>query len=78
MATETMQFKITTIQMQSYVENKQLPNLQYLADKLCEDNEMEYVIKKEKDFASLEKIDVTGVNSIFAKIKKISIWIWNR
>ena len=65
-----MNLKITNIQIQSYGENKKLPSLQYLADKLCEDDEMEYVIKKEKEVASLEKIDVSDVTSIFTKIKK--------
>lgn len=44
--------------------------MQYLADRLCEDDEMQYVIKKEKDIASLEKIDVSNVDSIFTKMKK--------
>lgn len=69
-AKETMNLKISGIQMQSYTETQNLPSLQYLADRLCEDEEMEYVIKKEKKVASLEKIDVTGVDSIFTKIKK--------
>ena len=69
-ATQTMNLKISTIQIQCYTEKQKLPNLQYLADKLCEDNEIEYVIKKEKDVANLNKIDVTGVSSIFTKIKK--------
>ena len=69
-AKEAMNLKITGIQIESYTENQRLPNLQYLADKLCEDKEMEYVEKETRKQASLDKIDVTGLNSIFTKIKK--------
>ena len=69
-ATETINLKITDIQIDSYAENKQLPNLQYLADKLCEDDDMEYVLKTSKKSASLEKINVSGVSSIYTKLKK--------
>ena len=65
-----MILKITGIQISSYTQNQRMPTLQELADNLCDDNEIEYVIKKQKDLASIEKIDVTGVNSIFTKIKK--------
>ena len=47
-ATETINLKITSIQVENYAEKEQLPSLQYLADKLCEDNDMEYVLKKSK------------------------------
>ncbi len=69
-ATETINLKITDIQIDSYAEKKQLPNLQYLADKLCEDDDMEYVLKTSKKSASLEKINVSGVSSIYTKLKK--------
>ena len=69
-ATEAMNLKITGIQIESYTESQTLPSLQYLADKLCEDNEMEYVLKKGKKQANLNKIDVSDVKSIFTKIKK--------
>lgn len=69
-ATETINLKITDIQIDSYSEKKQLPNLQYLADKLCEDDDMEYVLKTSKKSASLEKINVSGVSSIYTKLKK--------
>jgi len=68
-ATETMNLKITNIQISSYAESQQLPNLQYLADKLCEDNDMEYVLTASKKHASLDKIDTTNVSSIFTKLK---------
>ena len=68
-ATETMNLKITEIQISSYSENKELPSLQYLADKLCEDNDIEYVLKESKKQASLDKIIVNDSKSIFTKLK---------
>ena len=68
-ATETMNLKITNIQISNYTETQELPNLQYLADKLCEDNDMEYVLTASKRHASLDKIDVTNFSSIFTKLK---------
>ena len=69
-ATEIMNLKITNIQISSYTENQQLPNLQYVSDKLCEDKDMEYVILKEKEQASLEKITVGSADSILTKLKE--------
>lgn len=69
-AEEIMNLKITNIQMESYAKNLKLPNLQYLADKLCEDNDMEYVLKASKKNASLDKIDVNNISSIYTKLKK--------
>lgn len=69
-ATEAMNLKISGIQIKSYTETAKLPTLQYLADRLCEDEEMEYVIKKESEISSITKIDTSNVNSIFTKMKK--------
>lgn len=69
-STETMNLKITNIQISSYAETQELPNLQYLADKLCEDNDIEYVLTASKEHASLDKIDVTNISSIFTKLKE--------
>ena len=69
-AKEAMNLKITNIQISSYTENQELPNLQYLADKLCEDNDMEYVLTQSKANASLDKIDVTNLSSIYTKLKE--------
>ena len=71
-ATETINFKITNIQISSYAENKELPTLQYLADKLCEDDDMEYVTLASKATASLDKIDASNVSSIYTKLKDYS------
>ena len=69
-ATEIMNLKITNIQISSYTESQELPNLQYVSDKLCEDNDMEYVVLKEKEQASLEKITVGSTDSILTKLKE--------
>ncbi len=69
-AVETMNLKITNIQISSYTEGQKLPTLQYLADKLCEDNDMEYVLLESKKEASLEKINVGKSNSIYTKLKE--------
>ena len=68
-AVETMNLKITNIQISSYAEGQKLPTLQYVADKLCEDNDMEYVLLESKKQASLEKINVGEGNSIYTKLK---------
>ena len=67
---EKYNIKITNLQMKTYTEKQRLPNLQEIADGLCEDEEMEYVYAESKIVASLNKIDVGNNNSIFTKIKK--------
>lgn len=42
-ATEIMNLKITNVQIESYTEKQEMPNLQYLANKLCDDKDMQYV-----------------------------------
>ena len=69
-AEEKINFKITTAQMKSYSQTQTMPNLQYLADELCEDNEIEYVQLKEQEQASLEKITVGETDSILTKLKE--------
>ncbi len=69
-ATEIINMKITKIQMDSYAKSQKLATLQYLADELCEDEDIEYVLKKKSEIASLEKIEVSDVSSIFTKLKK--------
>ena len=69
-AAETLNLKITNIQINSYAENKKLPSLQYVSDKLCDDNDIEYVQKQSKKTASLDKIDVSDVSSIYTKLKE--------
>lgn len=68
-ATEAINLKITGIQIQSYTENETLPSLQYLSDKLCEDDEIEYVTTSKK-VASLDKIMIGGEKSIYTKLYK--------
>lgn len=69
-ATEKMNLKITNIQIGSYAEKGELPNLQYLADGLCKDEEMEYVALETKKTASLQPITVGDATSIFTKLKE--------
>ena len=68
-ATEIINLKITNAQLQSYQEEEKMPNLQYLADRLCEDNEIQYVYNESKKQANTEKekITVSGT-SIFTKL----------
>ena len=69
-AAETMNLKITNIQISSYAEKQELPSLQYVADRLCEDNDMEYVLLESKKTASLDKIIVSDGKSIYTKLKE--------
>lgn len=69
-ASETMQLKITDLQMKNYSQKQKLPTLQELADGLCEDDEMEYVVLNSQKTAKLDKIEVGNNKSIFTKIKK--------
>lgn len=69
-AKQTMNMKITSLQMQNYTKKQRLPTLQELADGLCEDEEMEYVQLASKTVASLDKITIGENKSIYTKIKK--------
>ena len=69
-AAEKMNLKITNIQIKSYAEKEEMPTLQYLADGLCEDEEMEYVLLESKKSASLDKITIGEESSIFTKLKE--------
>lgn len=68
-ATEIINLKITNVQLQSYEEEEKMPNLQYLADRLYEDHEIQYVYNESKKIANIEKekIVVTG-ETIFTKL----------
>ncbi len=69
-ATEIMNLKITNIQIQSYSDTQALPTLQYLSNKLCEDDEIEYVDLSSK-ISSLKPIQIEdGTSSIFTKLKE--------
>lgn len=74
-ATEMITLKITNAQIQSYKDEQKMPDLQYLANRLCEDSDMEYVKIKDKKIASLKnkfllppiKIE-TGEDTILTKL----------
>lgn len=69
-ATEIMNLKITNAQIQSYSENQELPTLQYLANRLCEDEEMQYVALETKKTAKLDEITVGDSKYIYTKLKE--------
>ncbi len=68
-ATEKINLKITTAQMNKYAEKQEMPTLQELADILYKDNEIQYVAL-ETQVASKEKITVGEKTSIFTKLKQ--------
>ena len=67
-ATETMNFKITSVEMMKYAEQQRMPTLKELADQLCEDEDFQYVQETSK-IASLTKITNENPTSIFTKLK---------
>lgn len=74
-ATEIINLKITEAQIASYTQTQQMPSLQFLADSLCEDEEIEYVELTTQKTASIEKakvktITVGEAKSIFTKLKQ--------
>lgn len=69
-ATEIMNLKITNAQIQSYAEKQEMPTLQYLANMLCEDEEMQYVELETQKQAKLKEITVGSETSIFTKLKE--------
>lgn len=68
-ATEIINLKITNAQIKSYSEEQQMPNLQYLADRLYEDNEIQYVYNESQKAAAKEKIIVNG-EYIYTKLEE--------
>lgn len=69
MATEIINLKITNAQMQSYKDEQKMPNLQYLADRFCEDGEISYVHLKKKDVAKSDYITISSEDdSILTKL----------
>ena len=68
-AIETMNFKITNAQIDSYGKNKRLPNLQELADEFSKDDDFEY-IELSSQVASLNPISIGESESIYTKLKK--------
>lgn len=68
-ATEIMNLKITQAQITSYSETQKMPDLQYLADRLYEDKEIQYVKRKEKEIATLEPVKIVSEDdSILTKL----------
>lgn len=70
-ATEKINLKITNVQIEGYTEKQKLPSLQYLADKLYEDDEIAYIYKESQLNASKEKIELTEEDKfIYTKLKE--------
>lgn len=71
-ATEIINLKITNAQIKSYAEEEKMPDLQYLANRLCEDGDMAYVKIKNKETASfiLPPVQIDSEkDSILTKLK---------
>ncbi|MCI8637112.1 MAG: hypothetical protein HFJ36_04625 [Clostridia bacterium] len=70
-ATEIINLKITNVQIDSYSKTQKMPTLQVLADAFCEDEEIEYVKRKEKEIASLEPVKIlSDDDTILTKLKE--------
>lgn len=67
-ASEIITIKIEDIQINSYAENKKEATLQYIANKLAEDEDIEYVKTKSKKIASNNKIEIGEETSIYTKL----------
>lgn len=69
-AIEIMNLKITQAQITSYGETQEMPSLQYLADRLCEDEEIDYVKVEERKIAALEPVKISSDDdTILTKLK---------
>ncbi len=70
-ATEIINLKITNTQIKSYTETAQMPTLQYLADILWEDDEVQYVhLEKQQEGVTKDKIVIGENTSIYTKLKQ--------
>ena len=71
-ATETMNLKITNVQIEKYAEEQRMPTLKELADNFCEDRDFEKVIEKTAEagtVGNLPKISNNNPTAIIAKLK---------
>lgn len=71
-ATEKINLKITNMQIASWIEKKEMPTLQYIADGFCQDEEIQYVETEMQKIGSflLPQIDASNLESIFVKLKE--------
>ena len=67
-ATETMNLKITNVQISKYAEEQRMPTLKELAYNFCEDDDFQYV-QETIEVASLTKITNNNPTSIYTKLK---------
>ena len=68
-ATETINLKITKVEMTAYIEKHRMPTLKELADNFCEDEDFDKVIEK-TEVGSLTKITNENPTAIIAKLKQ--------
>ena len=68
-ATEIINLKITNAQIESYKETQSMPNLQYLSNMLCKDEEIQYVELETQKLATLKEIVVGDAEAIYTKLK---------
>lgn len=69
-AIEIMNLKITQAQITSYGETQNMPSLHYLADRLCEDDEIAYVKVEEKKIGALDPVKISSDDdTILTKLK---------
>lgn len=71
-AQETLQIKITNIQMNEYAENQKMPSLEKLGIELGKDKEISYVASKSKKQATRTGCEVenwNNVNIIYTKLE---------
>lgn len=66
-ATEKINLKITTAQIDMYAKEQRMPTLQEMANTFCKDNEIQYVVLESK-VSTLNEIDVLGHDSFFTKL----------
>ncbi|MCI8362150.1 MAG: hypothetical protein HFJ41_03310 [Clostridia bacterium] len=69
-ATDIINLKITTAQMNKYVEKQQMPTLKELSLLLKEDNEIQYVIEKNKSTSAEYNVTSENPSSIYTKLYK--------
>ena len=69
-ATEKMNLKITTAQMNKYAEKQEMPTLKELSELLKEDNEIQYVTETSKVATTEYDVPSESPTSIYTKLKE--------
>ena len=70
-ANELMKIKLSAIELDYKLHGKGLSKLQFTADRLCEDDDIEYVLTEGRKESSIAKIKLAqNVTKIYTKLKK--------